>query len=69
MIVAYAGWGLITFCISQRAGHHFFSFDKGGVMCFSEEFCWYLPVPLPLEIMNGPLSWKLSMQLAYSELL
>ena len=40
MIVAYAG-GSSLFCIAPRGGgHHFFSFDKGGVMCFCEVFCW-----------------------------
>ena len=59
-LFVYPKGRVITFLVSTKGG---------GVMCFSEEFCWYLPAPLPLEIMNGPLSRKLSMQLAYSELL
>ena len=43
MIVAYPGGGVITFLyISQRGGHHFFSFDKGGscvfVRCFAGSY-------------------------------
>ena len=42
MIVAYAGWGVITFLYIPKGGHHFFSFDKGGscvfVRCFAGSY-------------------------------
>ena len=55
MIVAYAG-GSSLFCISQRVGHYFFSFDKGGGRVFLRGVLLVATSPPPpVEIMNGPL--------------
>ena len=50
LIVAYGGGGVITFLYIPKEGHHFFSFDKGGIMCFWRCFAGsYRTCPPPLR--------------------